>query len=386
MDITLLYDNAYEMLAETNVYSRPPEQLVYHDHRGEEYALLELVRSHPMIGSGRMSSDKRRGVKINNAKCYQAIAEAMVKYADSYPAPASFKKRMRANFVQWLEAIRSKYEFPEQPEIPWGLYPEDGEKDTVVGMLQSLQSRRGVTKEELQVRLGIGPRAILKDLCKLDPTLREDGAEEQETPVPFYIGGQPVRVEIRSRKYAGDRKKHYRTENSVHPLILQENLFQAATLLQALQRNYDEHESTVSSYLAVDIWSQLSDYARERIEYVFTAGDPDFAAFIEMLKDETPDGRIPAYRTEREMFIGDESISERLLYYRKADRVCPKLCLEIDGTERELTNVHITMQGRPAYGTDNRKKVGKPKGLLYIAVTEPGEELAFEEKDVIDIL
>lgn len=164
------------------------------DHSGEEIALLELVRSHPVIGSRRMSRDKCGGNKINNAKCYKAIAEAMVKYADSYPAPSSFKKRMREKFVRWLEAIRSKYEFPEQPEIPWGLYPEDGEKDTVVGMLQSLQFRRGVTKEELQVRLGIGPRAILKDLCKLDPTLREDGTEEQETPVPFYIGGQPVRA------------------------------------------------------------------------------------------------------------------------------------------------------------------------------------------------
>ena len=386
MNTTLLYDNAYKMLAETNVYSRSPEQLVYHDHRGEEIALLELVRSHPVIGSRRMSRDKRGGNKINNAKCYKAIAEAMVRYADSYPAPASFKKRVRENFVKWLEAIRSKYEFPEQPEIPWGLYPEDGEKDTVVGMLQSLQSRRGVTKEELQIRLGIGPRAILKDLCKLDPTLREEGTEEQDSPMPFYIGGQPVRARIRSKKYAGDRKKYYLTENSVHPLILQENLFQAATLLQALQRNYDEHESAVSSYLAVDIWSQLSDYARERIEYVFTAGDPDFAAFIEMLKDETPDGRIPAYRTEREMFIGDESISERLRYYMKADRVCPKLCLVIDEAERELTNVCITMQGRPAYRNGSRKRVEIQEGILYKAVTEQGAEVAFEEIDVIDIL
>ena len=386
MNTTLLYDNAYKMLAETNVYSRPPEQLVYHDHRGEEIALLELVRSHPVIGSKRMSRDKRGGNKINNAKCYKAIAEAMVRHADSYPAPSSFKKRVRENFVKWLEAIRSKYEFAEQPEIPWGLYPEDGEKDTVVGMLQSLQSRKGVTKEELQVRLGIGPRAILKDLCKLDPTLREDGTEEQESMVPFYIGGQPVRARIRSEKYAGDRKKYYHTENSVHPLILQENLFQAATLLQALQRNYDEHESTVSSYLAVDIWSQLSDYARERIEYVFTAGDPDFAAFIEMLKDETPDGRIPAYRTEKEMFIGDESISERLRYYMKADRVCPKLSLVIDEAERELTNVRITMQGRPAYGNSSRKRARGLESPLYTAVSEQGAEVVFEEKDVIDIL
>lgn len=90
MDITLLFDNAYEMLSETNVYSRPLEQLVYHDHRGEKYALLELVRSHPIIGSKRMSSDRRGGIKINNAKCYQAIAKAMVKYADSCPAPAAF--------------------------------------------------------------------------------------------------------------------------------------------------------------------------------------------------------------------------------------------------------------------------------------------------------
>lgn len=86
------------------------------------------------------------------------------------------------------------------------------------------------------------------------------------------------------------------------------------------------------------------------------------------------------------MFVGDESISERLLYYMKADRVCPKLCLEIEGTERKLGNVRITMQGRSAYGNSSRKRAGISGDFLYIAITEQGAEVVFEEKDVIDIL
>ena len=86
------------------------------------------------------------------------------------------------------------------------------------------------------------------------------------------------------------------------------------------------------------------------------------------------------------MFVGDESTSERLLYYMKADRVCPKLCLEIDGIERELTNVRITMQGRPAYGNSSRKRAGGLESPLYTSVSEQGAEVVFEEKDVIDIL
>ena len=383
----LLYDHAYEMLAATNVFSKPPEKLEYNVKYEEKCSLLDLIRSNKEIGSKRMSSDKRVGNRINNEKCFQAISGAMSKYAESYPAPASFKKRMRENFISWLEAIRAKYEFFEQPEIPLELYSEDGENDTVVNLLLSLQSRHGVTRKELADKLGISTRAVLKDLLKLDPGLKTTNLIKPEETLPFYIGGQPVRAIIEGEKPEGKRERRYKTINSIHPLILQENLFQTATLLQALQRNYDEHESTVSSYLAVDIWSQLSDYARERIEYVFAAGDPEFAEFLEMLKDEAPDERIPAslgaFRTEREIFNEDWSIPDALRYYMKADRICQKLELE---SENEGVIKYNNVRIRMKRWDEVKKSYSRHGRRVFVAVTEKGEEIPFEESDVIDIL
>ena len=371
-----LYDHAYTMLAETNVYPRSPDEILYQAPSGAKYSLPELIWSELFNRKKEMGrKGRKRTVTDYNEICFDAIGNAMAAYIEHYPAPVSFKKRTRERFVKWLEVIRLKYGISCEKLIPEQLNTEEGENDTVVGLLLSLQSRRGVTKKELKDRLGIGPRAILKDLCKLDPALRKGGAEIPDKVAPFYLGGQPVRAKIQGRKYKGEREKRYRTENSIHPLILQENLFQAATLLQALQRNYDEHESTVSSYLAVDIWSQLSDYARERIEYVFAAGDPDFACFLEMLKDETPDERIPAsFRMEREIITGEWSARETLMYCSKAYRICDQLLLKLPDERVELfTNVHIK------FGNRAERNGGE---FMYIAVTEDGTEIPFREQDV----
>ena len=383
-----LYDHALTMLTETNTYSRPPEEMRYRMRFGEVCSLPGLIGEEvSKIKDQASKKGKRWTIAEYNEICFDAIGNAMATYMEHYPAPVSFKKRTRERFVSWLEVIRTKYGISREKLIPEQLIPDEGENDTVVGLLLSLQARRGVTKKELKDRLGIGLRAILKDLCKLDPTLREEESDNTDKVTPFYLGGQPVRAKIDDIKIDGKREKRYRTENSIHPLILQENLFQAATLLQALQRNYNEHDSTVSSYLAVDIWSQLSDYARERIEYVFAAGDPDFADFLEMLKDETPDERVPAsFRSERDMFNEEWPIHERLLYYMKAERMCSKLQIETEDGEILLSNVRIKMRDRSIRSTSSRGGENRINKIMFSAVTENGDEIPFEEADIIDIL
>ena len=115
---------------------------------------------------------------------------------------------------------------------------------------------------------------------------------------------------------------------------------------------------------------------------MFAAGDPDFAAFLELLKDETPDERIPAsFCTEREMFNEEWSSHDRLIYYMKAGRLCKKLILE--NTEREIALSNVRIKMREADGNEDQIRVNK---LLFSAVKENGTEIPFEEKDVADIL
>ena len=115
---------------------------------------------------------------------------------------------------------------------------------------------------------------------------------------------------------------------------------------------------------------------------------------VEITLDDETVGRasVPAgMKNAREISIAVDNvnmeISEALVAMNALDQASiDRLLLEIDGTERELSNVRITMQGRSAYGNGSRKRTGVSGDFLYIAITEQGAEVVFEEKDVIDIL
>ena len=147
----LLLSYACEMLSRTNPYQKGVESFHYHCSQKDEISLLSLIDNHPDIRGHRMSSDKRLGKQKNIRTCFRAISNAMVTYMKSYPAASSCKSRMKEKFVLWLEAIRKEYQITDTDcSIPEALYPAEGEKDTVVMLLKSLQARGGITKKELQ--------------------------------------------------------------------------------------------------------------------------------------------------------------------------------------------------------------------------------------------
>lgn len=377
----LLYTHAREMLEKTNVFSRLADSFHYHLSADNDIRLLSLIRNHPDIRDHRMSSDQRLADRKNNELCYRAIAAAMVAYVKSYPAPASYKSRLREKFVSWLEAIRKEYHLTDDRyTVPEELRPAEGEKDTIVMLLKSLQARGGITKKELRDNLGIGARAILKDMCKLDPSLGKTGeAAANDENQPFYLGGQPVTARIRAFKKAGTREHSYMTVNTVHPIILQENLMQAGTLLLALARNWRDYDSNLSRYIGTDIWFQLTPYAQERIRTFFIPADPILSDFLDCIDAAIPDDQfLQLFRTEREMMCNPDfnmTASDQLIYFSKArSRSCSELILETEDGQMILSNVRI-IPAKDAAGMDG-----------YIAVSEDESEVFFLPEQVADMI
>ena len=376
----LLLSYACEMLSRTNPYQKGVESFHYHCSQKDEISLLSLIDNHPDIRGHRMSSDKRLGKQKNIRTCFRAISNAMVTYMKSYPAASSCKSRMKEKFVLWLEAIRKEYQITDTDcSIPEALYPAEGEKDTVVMLLKSLQARGGITKKELQDNLGISPRAILKDLCKLDPSLGKTGDLPPDDDIqPFYLGGQPVTAKIRAIKKPGERANSYMTVNTIHPLILQENLMQAGTLLLALARNWHDHDSNLSLCIGADIWFQLTLYAQERIRTVFISIDPVMAEFLGEIDRLLPDDQLlQSYQTEREMMREQNDLAtppDRLTYLSKAaSRTCSNLVLETEDGPVTLRNVRIT----PAEDTEG--------GRGFLAVSDDESEIFFLSEQMADI-
>lgn len=81
---------------------------------------------------------------------------------------------------------------------------------------------------------------------------------------------------------------------------------QAGTLIQALARNYTEHDNDTSYILGLDIWSQLTEYARAKIRDYFAYGDPVVRAYIRELDGSCPDMETAAFQTERDMIENHE--------------------------------------------------------------------------------
>lgn len=202
--------------------------------------------------------------------------------------------------------------------------------DTVIALTKELQSRKGRTVHEMATALTLERRAIQKDLKKLD---QGNPAEAGKQP-PFYIGGQPVNLEITAIPPEKGKAIRYRTVNTMHPLVLLENQMQVGVLLQSLAHSYEDYESDVSVSIGLDIWCQLSDYAKERVKIYFAENDAALSEFIAKLESAKPDSKQVKFQTERSMFDSIVSVEElTILTMKGAGRRCD---LTLRGVEEEL--------------------------------------------------
>ena len=90
---------------------------------------------------------------------------------------------------------------------------------------------------------------------------------------PWTLGGQRVSTDVKIRK--DGRKRYTYTPDTLHPIVMQLNITQAAYLLKSLGIAYDSHcyGNELSADLAYGIWSQLSPYAKKRIREAYVSED-----------------------------------------------------------------------------------------------------------------
>lgn len=304
-----LFDIACDMLRKTNPYKKDISEIKYTLDK-TEISLISLIEEKLSV--------HRRGFRNysneNLSIIYNAIHASMSEYLENYHTFFSFKQKTKLKFKQWLKDIATNYNIKSNG-IENDFEAKRSELDVAISMVKKLHSRDGVTKDNLHADLDMDTRTIQKYMRRLSPDLYEGENNDISSLTgykPFSIGGQPLYANIRVKKKKGDRKKYYYTPNTVHPIVLQENLIQVITLIKALCNSYYNDESQMSLLIAFDIWSQLSEYAKDKIKEFHTVCNEDFKDFIDVLDGDCPDDHASTYKTERDV-AATEDLSEREL-------------------------------------------------------------------------
>ncbi len=133
---------------------------------------------------------------------------------------------------------------------------------------------------DLEDVLWVSSRVIESDLARLR------GHED-----PIQVCGRTFTISNFERKY--DRAEFAST---AHPMFLTPNLTQVITMLKGLKiLAEDPLYRQYATYSAIDIWAQLSDYAKERILFVFSELLPEDLRWYESLEKRKED----SFYTER---------------------------------------------------------------------------------------
>lgn len=255
---------------------------------------------------------------------YVRTAQAMNAFLKEYPAPAYYKESVRKILWKWFDSAATENGlYIEAYEPVFNKYVDRNLFDPTVELIKMLHSQDGITKEELSAGLNCSEKTVQTLLHRL--TSHDD---------PLKLGGEPIFLQIDffdahsdccNYKYGDKYKKrrHYRTKNTMHPLTFQFNLMQVGTLLYSLSKAYIESEMYSAYYIALNVWCQLSDYARARIKEIFAPQYETLSFLIDDLSDML-DKNIRVFESESEFMhsVGDLSIDEKLLMAYKGSLIC----------------------------------------------------------------
>lgn len=260
--------------------------------------------------------------KDEGSLIYRIISKSLEEYLRHYEASFPFKQRTREVFYKWLRDIENEYGICDSNDWSDEFWEDFKSKDVAIRLVKELHDRNGVTKKTLSDKLGITQRAVLNALNKLEA---EGGNENGE---PYYLGDQPVHVRVGEVNVTEDdvinnhiraNAKKFYTPNTLHPIILQENMLQVYVLLKCLLYTVDDEEGKTLLYsVAQDIWFQLSEYAKEKIRELMEKKDKHLICYLDALDELAPTQEVRGFITEEQMKLSEElSFSEESDFYDK---------------------------------------------------------------------
>lgn len=290
MEENSLYNLAIEMLESTNPYPVPVTTFKY-----SRYDLCSMIKTN--IGRKTRSIKKEGALQKDYENCYEAIIASMLEYLENFHTNSfAYKQEIWRQFSKWIKKIEKEY------RIPVNLRKEDfvenaTDGDAVIAIVKALHKRGGNTVQDIAEETNMDIRPVQKWLKKL----RTNQSNNVGDVGCCRIAGQPVNLNI--KVFTGKKSKtpRYKTTNTMHPIILQENLMEVGTLLQSLAHNYVDNSSDVSYHIGIDIWYQLSEYARNRVRKYYAYSDEKLKNFLDDIDDLLPDKTTYGFQTEREM-------------------------------------------------------------------------------------
>ena len=307
-----------------------------------DYYIHETSCGHERIGALIPYLEEEKTINDPSAsKKMEAIASAMGHYLKSFDAPMSVKKMLCARLHQWFLQIGRKQNIDNQElEDIFKQEADFYESNKLIDLIKHL-TPDGVTKEFL---------------CELYRTnFRTENNENQKRSImkmlqrlsskdnPYYIGDQPVYLEIdyKKEKLANDeyiqdstptsgtsRYVHrYYTKDTVHPIILQANIMQVVILLSSLCCLYNSIKGApLALDLATDIWWQLSEYGRNRLQSIACPPQllpTNWSDFINACNDPTITKRIFPFQREKDLINqSDASLEDHMFYLLKNGQPC----------------------------------------------------------------
>ena len=302
------------------------------------------------------SFSEHTNTSIDHERAYQILIDAVSDYILSYSTSYSAKRKLYNRMLALCKHIGAHYHIDEYETYLTEL-PEQIATDIAVEIVKDLHDQNGISKEELSDRYGVSEKTIQVCLHRI---------ADQRCSDPIRIGGQAVFVPIthsESNRKLGKRK--YFTTNTMSPLVYQMNIMQVETLMKSFQLNYDSGNN-IPLDLAIDTWSQLSEYARQRIREIFAERDPDLAGFLDLVEEEMNSDEY-RFMTESEMMERkDVSRSEQLDIAYKGSMLCN---LSLTGPHRTKKNQRIKFDhGRQCFYAVPADNLGADP--LYFTVDE----------------
>lgn len=291
------------------------------------------------------------------------IVEILNKYVISLHAPAKYKQKIAKKLCDWAYIIAEKLDI-DDPEIDGAITKSYYVPDMTVEIIKSLHfdqdaPDRGITKKKLCEDYNLkSTRSIEEFFARLS------GKENKE---PLRIAGQAVKTKVDFDGKEGTQRKYY-TNDTISPVFIPANITQVKTLLKGLYHESRQKKDPFAMTLAIDIWSQLSPYARARVRKIYGTPDKNFNDFLNSVEKKSKDIFI-YYRDEADYSedILDADNEYILGYVEKHGLNCTILFVD--------ENVDAIENARVHYSSAKRS---------YVAVTENGEQL-FDPKDVWEI-
>ena len=323
-----IVDKLIEMLVEIDWANKELQQKVLYGKNGLKHRFKNYLKSQTI------SIDNILGL-------YELIAECMNDYLKEYPAPAYYKENLRQRFWEWFDYSAYNYELEIEDYKP--IFDEVVEHypvDTNIQIIKMLHNQDGITKEEIANELMVSQKTVQSVISRL---------ADKGTDNPIRLGGYPMHIALKTDdKYSencvyepGDKykkRRFYRTEDTMHPVSFQFNMMQVGVMLEALCKSYMEDEVYNAFYIGVNLWCQLSEYAKERVIEVFGKKNEDLLMFIDEIED-IANNHIRTFETEREIMTnGDYKIQEKLLTAHKGAMVCT---LELKNPKRRLFSQRV---------------------------------------------